>query len=82
MSAADTQHKARRTTQPQQLTIEKHLRLPAVSEATGLSRSTIYDMMKSGRFPQPIKLSARAVAWPESSIEKWLADRPVRGGEA
>ena len=48
--------------------IERHLRLPAVIEATGLSRSTIYDKMKGGTFPRPVNLSARAVAWPESVL--------------
>ncbi|PJN93161.1 DNA-binding protein [Amaricoccus sp. HAR-UPW-R2A-40] len=55
--------------------IEKHLRLPAVIEATGLSRSTIYDKMKDGTFPRPVNVSARAIAWPESVIAAWLAAR-------
>lgn len=58
--------------------LEKHLRLPAVIEATGLSRSTIYDMMKAGTFPQPVKLSVRAVAWPQSEVMNWLAERTRR----
>lgn len=55
--------------------VERHLRLPAVMDATGLSRSTIYDKMKDGSFPRPINVSARAVAWPESIIAAWLAER-------
>jgi len=55
--------------------LEKHLRRPAVEEITGLSRSTIYDLMAKGRFPKPVKLSARAVAWPESAIHEWLQGR-------
>jgi len=55
--------------------LEKHLRLPAVIDATGLSRSTIYDMMKAGTFPRPVNLSSRAVAWPESMVAAWLAKR-------
>jgi prophage regulatory protein len=53
--------------------IERHLRLPAVIEATGLSRSTIYEKMGNGSFPPPVKLSARAIAWPEGRIADWLA---------
>lgn len=56
---------------------EKHLRRPAVEEVTGLSRTTIYEMMKRGEFPRPIKITSKAVAWPESAITKWLASRPV-----
>jgi len=58
--------------------LEKHLRLPAVIEATGLSRSTIYELMLSGEFPQPVKLSKRAVAWPEGCIREWLSCRERR----
>ena len=59
---------------------EKHLRRPAVEEATGLSRSTIYEMMDRGEFPRPIRVGRRAVAWPESSVLAWLAKRPETGG--
>lgn len=54
---------------------ERHYRRPAVEEITGLSRSTIYCMMSRGDFPRPIKLSPRIVAWPESRITAWLAQR-------
>jgi prophage regulatory protein len=55
----------------------RHLRRPAVEAATGLSRSSIYAMMESGDFPRPIRIGRRAVAWPESSVLAWLADRPT-----
>lgn len=55
--------------------LEKHLRLPAVVDATGLSRSTIYAMMNEGSFPRPVTLGKRLVAWPETAIAKWLAER-------
>lgn len=55
--------------------LEKHLRLPAVIEATGLSRSTIYGMMSEGKFPRPVNLGKRLVAWPESVLVAWLAER-------
>ena len=56
---------------------EKHLRRPAVEAATGLSRSTIYEMMDRGEFPRPIRVGRRAVAWPESAVLAWLAARPT-----
>lgn len=59
-----------------------HLRRPAVEAATGLSRSTIYDMMDRGEFPRPIRIGRRAVAWPESAIVAWLANRPAATGAA
>lgn len=54
---------------------ERHYRRTAVEEITGLSRSTIYDLMSRGEFPRPIKLTPRIVAWPESRISEWLAQR-------
>lgn len=61
-----------------QLVAEKHLRLPAVENLTGLSRSTIYDLMAKGAFPRPVKLTAKAVAWPQSLIVQWLAERATQ----
>lgn len=55
--------------------LEKHLRRPAVEEITGLSRSAIYALMARGEFPRPIKLTGKAVAWPESAIRQWLESR-------
>ena len=56
---------------------DKHLRRPAVEHLTGLSRSTIYDLMAKGVVPRPVRLTAKAVAWPESAIAEWLAQRPT-----
>ena len=55
--------------------VERHFRCPAVQEITGLSRSTIYDLMAKGRFPRPVKLTEKTVAWPESALAQWLDER-------
>lgn len=55
----------------------KIARLPKVEEDVGLKKSAIYELMKRGEFPRPIKLTARAVGWYEDEIEQWLASRPV-----
>ena len=54
------------------------LRLPRVIERTGLSRTVIYDRIKAGTFPPPVKLSERASAWPEHEIEACNAAQ-IRG---
>ena len=54
------------------------LRRPGVEARTGLFRSTIYDCMKRGEFPQPVALGARLVGWRESDIEAWLQAREVK----
>ncbi|RDH80800.1 MAG: AlpA family transcriptional regulator [endosymbiont of Galathealinum brachiosum] len=51
------------------------LRLPAVKERTGLSRSTIYLMMSKKQFPLPISLGDRAVGWLEEDINHWIEQR-------
>ncbi len=55
--------------------VEKHYRRTEVESLTGLSRSTIYSLMADGKFPRPIRLTAKAVAWPESKIREWLDAR-------
>lgn len=57
---------------------EKILRLPAVKDRTGLSRSGVYEKIAAGRFPKPISLGARAVGWLESDIDAWIASRVPR----
>lgn len=50
-------------------------RLPAVIERTGLGRSSIYAAIARGKFPRPIKLSARAVGFVSTEIDQWIAGR-------
>ncbi len=51
------------------VTTTKFLKLPEVRSRTGKSRSAIYQGVKDGTFPKPIKLGPRAVGWIESEIE-------------
>ncbi|MDR3499936.1 MAG: AlpA family phage regulatory protein [Parvibaculum sp.] len=53
----------------------KILRLPAVQEATGKSRSGIYSDIAIGRFPAPIRLGRRAIGWRTEDIDTWIASR-------
>jgi prophage regulatory protein len=55
---------------------EKFLRMPAVREATGLGRSTIYRLVSAGKFPRPLKiLGPHVVAFLESEIIEWQRER-------
>jgi prophage regulatory protein len=58
------------------------LRLPEVITRVGLRRSAIYDAIAAGKFPTPIKLGRRCVAWPSDEIDAWVASRIAesRGG--
>jgi len=55
--------------------LERHLRRAEVEHITGLSRSTIYALMAEEKFPRPIRITSKAVAWPESKIAEWLESR-------
>lgn len=50
----------------------KILRLPAVQEVTGKSRSGIYSDIARGLFPAPVKLGRRAVGWRADDLAAWL----------
>jgi predicted DNA-binding transcriptional regulator AlpA len=45
------------------------LRLKQVLPLVNVSRTTWLDGVRTGRYPQPIKIGARAVAWRASSIQ-------------
>lgn len=49
------------------------LRLPAVLAFVPVSRATWYAGVKEGRYPAPLKLGTRAVAWRRSDIERLIA---------
>ena len=63
-------------------TADRLLRLSEVVARTALGRTTIYRKMGEGTFPRPLKIGARAVRWPESEIEAWLAARPRATGDS
>ncbi len=54
---------------------QRLLRLPEVETIVGLKKSAIYQGVKEGTFPAPIKLSRRAVCWNSHSIEAWVIAR-------
>jgi prophage regulatory protein len=53
----------------------RFLRLRAVRDFTGLPTSTIYDEMSRGRFPRPIPLGPRCVAWDAQEVADWQEAR-------
>jgi prophage regulatory protein len=55
------------------------LRLPAVIQLVGLSRSSIYLLIQQNAFPKPVQLSTRAVGWRHSDVETWLDSRAIAG---
>lgn len=44
------------------------LRLRAVQQATGYSRSTIYLRIKQGLWPRQVALGPRCIGWPQQEV--------------
>ncbi len=54
------------------------LRIKEVVERTGLSRSTVYVLMKSDpTFPKKVGLSARTTGVIEHQLDAWIASRTI-----
>ena len=53
------------------------IRMAAVVRMTGLGRSTIYRLMAEKKFPSPVRLAKRAVAWRRIDLDQWSAGRPT-----
>ena len=51
------------------------LRLPAVKERTGLSRSTVYLRVAQRLFTHPVSLGGRSVGWPSNEVAALVAAR-------
>ena len=51
------------------------VRMPNVLVMTGMSKPSVYRMMKTGTFPRRIQLSPGAVGWLRTEIEQWVVDR-------
>ena len=69
------------TAQTSHQQLDRMLRRKEVEQITARSRSAIYEGMAAGTFPKPVKIGARAVAWPESVIRQLIAER-MGGGKA
>ena len=54
------------------------LRFGEVRQRTGLSRSTIWRMERSGGFPRRVKVSVNVVAWREDEVSEWIASKVQR----
>jgi predicted DNA-binding transcriptional regulator AlpA len=55
----------------------RYVRWPGVKEVLGFcwSRAHVITMVREGRFPAPIRLSANSVAWIVDELLEWKANR-------
>ncbi|WP_080409090.1 helix-turn-helix transcriptional regulator [Burkholderia ubonensis] len=57
------------------------LRLLAVLDAVGVSKSTLYQWVRDNAFPPPVKLGSRSVGWRSADVDAWLASRAPANDE-
>jgi prophage regulatory protein len=57
-------------------TSDRIIKIREVITMTGLSRSSIYLLIKKGTFPAQVKLSTRSSGWFWSEINSWVMSRP------
>ena len=54
---------------------ERFLRLHEVIHQCSLSRSTLYDLIARNSFPAQVSLGGKNVAWLQSEVTAWMAER-------
>ena len=65
------------TPQRSAMTARMFARLPAVVQATGLGRSTIFRLVTNDAFPPTVHLGPRVVAWRCFDLVRWSESRRV-----
>ncbi|WP_447780344.1 helix-turn-helix transcriptional regulator [Aeromonas veronii] len=53
----------------------RFIRVREAIQKTGLSKSSIYDLMAQGQFPQTVRLGGRSVAFVEGEVDAWMVER-------
>lgn len=51
------------------------IRMSEIIRRTGYSKAWIYKLIAQGRFPQPVKIGSRSIAFVESEVEEWVNQR-------
>lgn len=59
------------------------IRLSEVVSRTGYCKQWIYKLIKENKFPSQVKIGSRSVAFVESEVEHWIANKIAesRSGE-
>lgn len=51
------------------------IRLSEVMKRTSFSRAWLYRLLKEERFPKPVKIGIRSIAFVESEVDQWINER-------
>ena len=52
--------------------MDRLLSIKEVKATTSLGKTSIYELMRSGKFPRAVRLSANRVAWRASEVQGWI----------
>lgn len=59
------------------------IRMTEATHRTGHCRSWLYKLVAENRFPQPVKIGSRSIAFVESEVDQWIEQRIAESrGEA
>lgn len=50
------------------------IRRNQVEQLIGLKKAAIYQLIKQGSFPSPVKIGKRAVAWRIADLDLWVKE--------
>lgn len=53
----------------------KFMQLPEVEEKIGFKKSFIFEAVRKGKFPEPIRFGYRKTLWVEEEINAWMRDQ-------
>jgi prophage regulatory protein len=53
----------------------RYIRFKELRKLVPLGRTTIWRMMREGRFPRSRRIGKAAAAWLESEVEEWIRER-------
>jgi len=71
MGERQVKKKATRNSIPSDI---KLMKMAAVIDHTGYGKSRIYELMKEGTFPRPLKMKKK-VLWRSDQIQTWIKDQ-------
>jgi len=50
-----------------------------VQALTSFGHTQLWNLVKSGQFPKPIRLSTQRVGWKSCDVREWILSRPTGG---
>ncbi|WP_066334706.1 helix-turn-helix transcriptional regulator [Azohydromonas lata] len=51
------------------------LDIKAVSALVGLKSTAIFERVRAGTFPEPVRMGARCTRWPAGKVRQWLREQ-------